>query len=284
MTNLLKVSGSGGAFKVSDMGFFRVGVYTATDKGGSTNVLVKDILSGTLYNPPNSSTVYPTSTKNTPIVFDGATYVYEVDGGDGNVADSTTANINSSKSSVEFTPKSGGTFFGNDGDIIRIAVNWRNWSNSKWQIMFADRSQYDATYVSNINNFCHLQLNGSVQGDATRLFFGYYDNSNSPQLHGSQVIMAADTKTAFNNSISGNPVFIDIERLNNAQLKVTLRDSNGVEFPGQNTLTCNTPSSNFTTLSDTNNDGIFVNDITYIYTDEVGSTGGPEVDYTIRKI
>jgi hypothetical protein len=119
------------------------------------------------------------------------------------------------------------------------------------------------------------------------MFFQYYDNTNNPQLHKGIVNFSAATIGAFSASATGDPVLIDLERLNSAQIKVTLRDNNGNTFTGQNTLICNYLTSTFTSIglnNDTNNNSIFVSDITHIHIEEVGNLGGSEIDYTIRKL
>jgi hypothetical protein len=119
------------------------------------------------------------------------------------------------------------------------------------------------------------------------MFFQYYDNTNNPQLHKGIVNFSAATISAFAASATGDPVLIDLERLNSAQIKVTLRDIDGNTFTGQSTLTCNYLTSTFTSIglsNDTNNNSIFVNDITHIHIEEVGNLGGSEIDYTIRKL
>lgn len=277
------ISTGSGQHKVSSTGFFRIGPLSGTpptDKGGTTNVLVADIIANSGNDITNQN--YPASTKDTPIVFDGATYIYNVDGGDNNNFDTTT--FQGTTASVEFTPKSGGTFFGNDGDIIRIFIEWKNWANGRWNIRFGKKSQYNS-YSTYEDSFSMLRFNGNVFDNAldTQMYFQYFNSNNQANKYGNAVQFSSETINAFANS-DVVPVIIDIKRLNNAQLEVTLRKPSELEFTNQDILICNLPTSTFNGSigTDTNDKGIFVDDITHIYLYEM--SGHSHVDYTIRKI
>jgi hypothetical protein len=119
------------------------------------------------------------------------------------------------------------------------------------------------------------------------MYFQFFNSNNQANIHNNNVVQfSADTLNAFSNS-DVLPVIIDIKRLNNAQLEVTLRKPSELEFTGQGTLVCNLSTSTFNGSigTDTNDQGIFVSDITHIYISEMaGAQGTPNFDYSIRKI
>lgn len=267
----LKVTGSG-SFKTIGAGSY--------DVGGRRLIKVSDIIANN--NEDYTEQNYPTSTKNAPIIYDGFNFKYYVDGTDGAVYDSTTFSAVGFNpvSDVEFEGISGSKFFENDNDTINFKINWRN-DNTTGQffVNFSTKSVYDQAY----SNTSHIFARMRIVGDDNLNWVMGFPTFNGGFGHPSNRIgLNNDVIDALKNSKTSHAVTFRVTRLNNSQLKIDVLDYKGDPFPNPQTpFICNSPTSQFTgsELAETNNAGLFVNDITHIYTTEDSPA---QIDYVIE--
>jgi len=228
---------------------------------------VADILDGTYKNPAGSGTTW---SNQTPIVFQASSYRYHLDGKDNSDYDTT----DTSKSNLHVLFSASAGLFSSNGDKLRLQINWQNWAQGRLRLRFTDANYYATSgYADYGNTFALLLLNANTANGSMTLKWLHQDSSGTTVQDSVDVVLA--TRTAFSNS-GTTPVLLDIERISVNELKVTLLDSNGDEFSGQSTVTCNTPSS-----IDTNSHSIDVDGVDHVLFEEISNSN---IDVTMEKM
>lgn len=269
MTTSLIVSGHGN-FKSTDSGSFKV-------VKSKTKVLVTDILANNANDYTQQN--YPVS-KLTPILFDPDNFIYEVDGNDPSVYDTTGWPFSGGTQSsfVEFTTIPNKKFFGTDNDKIDFKINWYNNQDKTIQIRLTNDSMYN-TLTNNTYVAIYIEFNTPSSPHRIR----WLDHLNT-FISQNRVFMNDDCKNAIiASSSSGDPFIVRLTRLNNSQIRLNILDKNGNEFANpQPPATFNLSTTQFTPADPgTNDDSIFVGDITHM---SIRGELSTHIDYTVEKL
>jgi hypothetical protein len=230
---------------------------------------VSAILNGTYYNPIDSTTLW---SNKSPIVFQ-QNFIYYMKGSYTLPADNTDTSATNRLGVL--TQMSSG-FFQSDGDKLRFSINWKDYANGRLRVQFTNANTYVG--VRNVISFGSLVINTDAIPNFSIIWAGYNNSDTRVDLYSTNMVQ--NTRDLLNISkINDNePVIFEIVRLNNAQLTVKWYNYQMIPIAGQLDLTCNLPTSMFNKPNvtvangETNNDGIFVNDITYCNVDEVSDS------------
>lgn len=236
---------------------------------------VADIINGTFYNPSTSTTLW---SDKTPIIFEQQ-YIYLLDGSDpvpaeNGPADNTDQSITNT---LNVLMKMNSGFFINNGDTLRFSINWRDYADGRLNIQFTNANTYTGGSRQDIT-FASLLINTNATNGYTMNWVGYKNNNSAVNLVTTSLVPATDPLFAISSTNYAQPVILEIFRINNTQLTARLYDYQMNTIAGQADLTCNSPTSTFNNNDisisgiDTNNDGIFVNNIDHVTISEISSS------------
>jgi hypothetical protein len=277
------LSVSGGAAKATGTGLITVwGPPTQGNPPGPSTVVVRDILTGQAYNPSTTSNVWG---QHDAIVFESNT-IYEVDGADpvsgsshAGPADNTEYDpaypYTETQLNVSMT-RSGG-FFQQDGDKLRVSINWRDYSDGRLVIVFQNKNVHDGLYDRTVDSFGAFQMNTAASPNYKLQWIGYKNDNSALAVDDLDMNQATQDLLLESKTNDAEPLVLELERLNNSQISATLLDYNLTPVSGQS-LTCNESTDTFvatnvsTNNNMTNNDQIFVGDITHITLVEVSNS------------
>ncbi len=246
-----------------------------------TERTVSSIIDGTYYNPDGSLSTWNT---NDAIVFETNKYIYVIDGSDSTDVDNTT-DVVPIVLKVSMTLSEG--FFQNDGDKLRFNINWRDYADGRLIISFSNLNFHDVSFVRNVNTFSDCLINTAVTAPNYNINWIGYDNNDQPVIQDT-ALLHSNTRNLLMTSKTNDdePLVLEIERLNNTQLRARFLDFNLNLISGQYDIICNEIGDFFNNTNvnknhgQTNNDGIFVSDITYIYIQEISSS---EIDLKVQR-
>lgn len=242
---------------------------------GISTRAVADILDGTYFNPSTSTTIW---SNQTPIAFQRSLFRYQIRGsrdkagtdrpdGGGTWGDSTLDGGGLTYSSVLFSETANG-FLDADGVYLELRLNWMDWQDGRLQVVFGNTSTYDAGYDRSTDTFAIFLLNSNTASDPRKMMWQAVTNADGIQTNHSLALSQAsiDAIAASNTGDIDDAVRLQFVRLDSRRIEARLY----YDASNYQSLVANTTGSDFTSLaSSTNNDGIFVGDITYMLINEL---------------
>jgi hypothetical protein len=243
----------------------------------AASVAVADIIAGTAYNPSTTSNTWSTGDA---IVFETGT-TYELDGDDpvdaqGNHSGPADNTGGGSDLQVSMTRAAG--FFQQDGDILRVSMNWRDYSDGRLVVTFSTVNYHDSSYDRTAHTFGAFRINTNATPNNELGWLGYRNDDTPLTQDTTNLVQAARDLLATSKTTDAEPLVLELERLNNTQIRARLLDYTLAPISGQADLTCNQSTDTFSASNIngsngmTNNDGIFVGDITHVTFQEISNS------------